>query len=246
MSEDSKSPRLGGDSSEDSPALDAVARRIEELSLAVAEQTERLLEKSDPQRTAGEDLAAILEAARRSSELARELVVLARRERDAAATALLRAGAQSAPPERPLESVPAVSHRRVRNQKQGVVLLVEDEPLLLKTMRRMLEQYGHRVLPASGSSEALAFALQENEIDLVVTDLVLPGMSGSELVKRLRASRPGLRVLYTSGWDPVSSGITLATDGSEGFLSKPFSAAELEASLGDLLGGRSQRVAEQH
>jgi CheY-like chemotaxis protein len=231
---------------EDAPALDAVARRIEELSLAVAEQTQRLLEKTDPaQRAPGEDLATILEAARRSSELARELVILARRERDVAAAALVRAAGVGATSERPLESVPAVSHRRVRNEEQSIVLLVEDEPLLLKTMRRMLEQYGYRVLPTAGPSEALSIALQEAVIDLVVTDLVLPEMSGSELVKRLRSSRPGLRVLYTSGWDPASSGVTLSPDGTEAFLAKPFSPSELESSLADLLAKRPLRRAER-
>ena len=129
---------------------DLVARRIEELSIAVAEQTQRLLEKSDAAgRGSDEDLTAILEAARRSSELARELVTLARHERDAAAAALLSVNRkQPSPSPPPFDSVPAFSHRRVRSDVARVVLLVEDEPLLLKTMRRMLEQYGHRVLAA--------------------------------------------------------------------------------------------------
>jgi CheY-like chemotaxis protein len=238
MSEDTKPPRAGESAEGGSPRLDAVARRIEELSLAVLEQTERLLERSDSSpRTQGESLASILDAARRSSELARELVLLARRERDAATTALARGTVTPpAPSERVVESVPAVSLRRVRGEGQRVILLVEDEPLLLKTMRRMLEQYGHRVLASSSAVEALAHATAERAIDLVVTDLALPGMPGSELVKRLRASRPGLRVLYTSGWDPLSSGVHLATDGSEAFLSKPFTAVELDAILSEMLG----------
>jgi CheY-like chemotaxis protein len=236
---------LGGEAEGRPPLLDTVARRIEELSIAVAEQTQRLLDKSDASgRGSDEDLTAILEAARRSSELARELVTLARHERDAAAAALLSVTKQPSPSQQPLDSVPAFSHRRVRSDVARVVLLVEDEPLLLKTMRRMLEQYGHRVLAAANSIDALAHATEERDIDLVVTDLALPGMKGSELVKRLRASRPGLRVLYTSGWDPASSGVTLAQDGSEAFLSKPFTAAELETSLNELLGIPPVRAAE--
>jgi CheY-like chemotaxis protein len=247
MSEDPKSPRLGGDTEGGSAMLDTVARRLEEVSRSVAERTRRLFERADSSsRASDEDLARILEAARRSSELARELVVLARRERDLAAAALTSAAGRAAPSERPLESVPAFSQRRVKREGEAcVVLLVEDEPLLLKTMRRMLEQYGHRVLAASTSIEALALALPERDIDLVVTDLVLPGMAGSELVKRLRAARAGLRVLYTSGWDPASSGVKLAKDGSEAFLSKPFTAAELDASLTELLGTPSLRLIER-
>ncbi|HEX6272437.1 MAG TPA: response regulator [Polyangiaceae bacterium] len=247
MSEDPKSPRLGGDPDRGKSLLDTVARRLEAMSLSVAERTKRLLERPDAStRASDEELATILEAARRSSELARELVVLARRERDRAASALTSAARRAAPSEAPIESVPAFSHRRVKNDAEGsVVLLVEDEPLLLKTMRRMLDQYGHRVLAAASAVEALAMAMQEREIDLVVTDLVLPGMTGSELVKQLRAARAGLRVLYTSGWDPASSGVMLAEDGSEAFLSKPFTAAELDASLCELLGTPSLRLAER-
>jgi CheY-like chemotaxis protein len=247
------------------PSLDGVARRIEKLSLAVAEQTERLLAKSDRTRESeGGDLEAILEAARRSSELARELVGLARRERDAAAAALLNMTTPVAPPnttpeaaappntiaqppssEPPRESVPAVSERRVRAEAGPmVVLLVDDEPLLLKTMARMIEEYGVHVLPASSSAEALAIAA-EREIDLVVADLLLPGTSGSELVKALRASRPDLRVLYMSGWDPVSSGVSVSSDRREAFLSKPFSAAELDACLSELIGTPRRRFADR-
>lgn len=252
MPEDPNDARRGGEAGADAPLLDTVARRIEELSTAVAEQTERLLTKPNPgEDRSDEDLGSILEAARTTSELARELVVLARRERDAAAAALLNVTAGPAPSEKPFDSVPAVSHRRVRPEAaehvaaEHVVLLVEDEPLLLKTMRRMLEQYGHRVIAAANSQDALTLAAREPEIDLVVTDLALPGMQGSELVKRLRVSRPALRVLYTSGWDPASSGVALANDGSEAFLSKPFTAAELDGRLSDLLGTPPLRLARE-
>ena len=246
MSDDSKPPRRGGTADGGAPLLDTVARRIEELSTAVVEQTERLLEKPE---APGADLAAILEAARRSSELARELVELARREHDSAAAALLNVTRGSAaPPERGYDTEPVRSHRRVKGEsdtRRRVVLLVEDEPLLLKTMVRMLEQYGHRVLSASTAIEGLAIAAREPTIDLVVTDLALPGMAGNELVKRMRGTRPLLRVLYTSGWDPDSSGVTLADDGSEAFLSKPFTAVELDARLSELLGTSPLKLAER-
>jgi CheY-like chemotaxis protein len=192
---------------------------------------------------------SILEAARRSSELARELVVLARRERDAAAAALLSVtSAQQPSSERSRDSVPAVSQRRFRadaDSRQPVVLVVDDEPLLLKTMLRMIEEYGVRVLAAPGPIEALTIAAQEREIDLVVADLLLPGMSGNDLVKNLRIARPELRVLYTSGWDPESSGVTVSSDGREAFLSKPFSAGELDACLAELLGIPNRRFADR-
>jgi CheY-like chemotaxis protein len=218
---------------------------MEELSEAVAEQTERLLARPDAARLA--DLEAILEAARRSSDLARELVTLARSERDTAAAALLNVTQQRSLSERPLETIPVRSERRVRNDRSGerrTVLLVEDEPLLLKTMFRMLEQYGHRVLAASNADDALKLSASEVMIDLLVTDLALPGMPGAELVGRLRAKLPSLRVLFMSGWDPASSGVSLSNDGTEAFLSKPFSAMELDERLSELLGTPPLELAE--
>lgn len=244
MPEDPNDARSRGVGDADAPLLDTVARRIEQLSSEVAVQTERLLAKPHDEQRSGEDLASIVEAAKVTCELARELVQLARRERDAAAAALLSVTGGAAPSEKPLDSVPAVSHRRVRaDATELVVLLVEDEPLLLKTVRRMLEQHGHRVVAAASSQDALALAVREPDIDLVVTDLALPGMPGSELVKRLRVTRPTLRVLYTSGWDPASSGVALAEDGSEAFLSKPFTAIELDGRLSELLGTPPLRLA---
>lgn len=244
MPEDRKRSPVEDDDEGKAPSLDGVARRIEKLSLAVAEQTERLLAK--PVRADG-DLETILDAARRSSELARELVVLARRERDAAAATLLSV-TSSLPPSSnpPIDSVPVHSQRRVRRDAgPPVVLLVDDEPLLLKTMLRMIEGYGLRVLSATSAIEALALAAGQPEIDLLVADLLLPGMSGSELVKKLRVSRPDLRVLYMSGWDPASSGVSISNDRREAFLSKPFSAAELDACFAELLGTPRQRSADR-
>ncbi len=245
MPENPKPPPGEDDAEDRASSLDGVARRIEKLSLAVAEQTERLLAKPDRSRAPADgDLETILEAARRSSELARELVALARRERDAAAAALLRV--TDAPPRSPSsDSVPAVSERRLRaDAGPPVVLLVDDEPLLLKTMIRMIEEYGLRVYSASNSVEALAIA-DEREIDLVIADLLLPGTSGAELVKKLRARWSELRVLYMSGWDPAASGVTISSDRREAFLSKPFSAAELDACLAELIGTPRRRFADR-
>ena len=124
------------------------------------------------------------------------------------------------------------------------MLLVEDEPLLLKTMSRMIEQYGHRVLGASNADDALKLAASEPTIELLITDLVLPGMPGAELVGLLRMSRASLRVLFMSGWDPASSGVNLSSDGTEAFLSKPFSATELDERLSELLGTPPLELAE--
>ena len=83
------------------------------------------------------------------------------------------------------------------------ILLVEDEAPLLKLMHHILESYGYKVLDSSTGKAALEiWAQHKKKIDLLLSDLVLPdGMSGQELAKILQAEKPGLKVIYTSGYD---------------------------------------------
>lgn len=116
------------------------------------------------------------------------------------------------------------------------VLLIDDEELVLRSTARLLEIRGYSVLTARDYTEALAVAEREPELLLAVTDVVLSGISGKEVVRALRQLHPRLRVVYVSGYDVASSGIHLATDGSEEFLPKPFAPAALDRCLRALLG----------
>ena len=116
------------------------------------------------------------------------------------------------------------------------VLLIDDEELVLRSTARLLEMRGYSVLTARDYTEALAVAEREPELLLAVTDVVLSGISGKEVVRALRQLHPRLRVVYVSGYDVASSGIHLATDGSEEFLPKPFAPAMLDRRLRALLG----------
>lgn len=116
------------------------------------------------------------------------------------------------------------------------VLLIDDEELVLRSTARLLEIRGYSVLTARDYTEALAVAEREPELLLAVTDVVLSGISGKEVVRALRQLHPRLRVVYVSGYDVASSGIHLATDGSEEFLPKPFAPAVLDLRLRALLG----------
>ena len=115
------------------------------------------------------------------------------------------------------------------------VMLVEDEQVVREVVRQMLERQGYAVLVAGDGAEALALAERhEGVIDVLATDVVLPRMSGRELADRLLPLRPGLRVLFMSGYteDPA------AWEGLEerkAFLQKPFTASDLDASLRGLL-----------
>jgi CheY-like chemotaxis protein len=114
-----------------------------------------------------------------------------------------------------------------------VILLVEDEPQVQAVTARILRAFGYSVITAHNERTALAQADQHgSSIGLVVSDLVLPGVSGKDLVRRLRKPCEHAQILYISGYSPEHVG-TLA-DGAC-FLRKPFTAQELLAVVRDLM-----------
>jgi PAS domain S-box-containing protein len=117
------------------------------------------------------------------------------------------------------------------------ILLVEDEASVRDLTRRMLEKSGYRVLSAANGIEALHLCTTHAEpIDLLVTDVVMPQMRGVEVARRASGIRPGLRVLFMSGYTDNSIGVDIAE--SVSFLQKPFTLADL------LEGARSALRAE--
>lgn len=113
---------------------------------------------------------------------------------------------------------------------QETVLLVEDEPAILRMAVSMLDSLGYRVLPALGPAEALRVAQEfDGPIHLLITDVVMPGMNGHDLVRELVAIRPDLKQLFMSGYTSdviVHHGVL---DEGVNFLQKPFSPHQLAA-----------------
>jgi CheY-like chemotaxis protein len=248
-------------------ALEEIAHDINDLMTVVITQAEFLRERHAGRRSA--ELEPILDAANRLSGVARRLVAFAERQRLEAPPTLR--GALSGPgivrAPRDLgrdtlpsildavegvrdadsvvrESHPAHSGRRVADSPK-LILLVEDELVLLRATRRMLEQRGYQVLAASTGSEALDLALEAPGIDVLITDLSLPGMDGMELARQLCWSQPGLKVLYTSGYDTATTGLALEAGGREAFLPKPFTARELTDRLTELCGSAERGALAQ-
>ncbi len=123
----------------------------------------------------------------------------------------------------------------------GTVLVVEDEPGILRLARRALERYGYEVITAGSAEAALkALELRSQQPDLLVTDVVLPGMSGRQLAERIRKSNPDLPVVYTSGYSGDEVLRRGVQQGREMFLQKPFSVIDL-ASLVRKALSRSKR-----
>ena len=117
------------------------------------------------------------------------------------------------------------------------VLLVEDEVSLRSLARRALEMYGYHVLEASSAEAAIqATRAHDGPIHLVLTDTVMPGRSGPELVRVLTAERPDLKVLYMSGYTPEGILRHGLLQGVGAFLQKPFTPDALVAKVRGVLG----------
>jgi CheY-like chemotaxis protein len=135
---------------------------------------------------------------------------------------------ETTPPERPAEE-------SVDFSGSATVLLVEDEEVVRRLTARILEEQGYLVLPAANAVEALDLAERHREVDLVVTDVVMPGTRGPDLVSRLLAVRPELKVLYVSGYAADSLGLGGILDPDTPFLAKPFTATALTRRVREVL-----------
>jgi PAS domain S-box-containing protein len=112
------------------------------------------------------------------------------------------------------------------------VLLVEDEEAVRSLARRGLESYGYRVLAAPGGAAALELARKHpGNIDVVVSDVVMPGMSGPQLVDALRRYRPRVSVVYISGYAEDALGQQSPAARGATFLAKPFTAEDLAGAV---------------
>ena len=121
----------------------------------------------------------------------------------------------------------------------GTVLLVEDDPGVRDVAARALRDGGYRVLAASGAGEAMELAARSpGPVDILVTDVVMPGVNGRALAEELVLRRPSMRVLYLSGYADDILGRHGVLEAGVEFLAKPFTPASLIAKVGAVLYGR--------
>jgi len=115
------------------------------------------------------------------------------------------------------------------------VLLVEDVPSLRDLSKRLLERHGYTVLVAADADEALRLFAKNPSIDVLLTDVVMPGASGPELTNQLMQQRPGLRVLYMSGYTEEAMAQHGVIGPGIAFLNKPFTSEALGAKIREVL-----------
>ncbi len=134
---------------------------------------------------------------------------------------------------------PAPTSPRASRGGRELILFVEDEPAILRSGVAVLEKLGYRVLPALTPDDALQFAEKHRDaIDLLVTDVIMPGMDGHELAERLRSWHPNLPCLFTSGYTADIISKRGALDPGVHFLQKPFSIRDIADRVRALLDAR--------
>jgi two-component system, cell cycle sensor histidine kinase and response regulator CckA len=138
------------------------------------------------------------------------------------------AGAAASKPAKPKES---------ELWGSGTVLVVEDEPMVRAVAERALTRHGYKVIIADNGEEALEVLGRGEEIDLLLSDVVMPGMDGPTMVREARKDRPDLKVLFMSGYAEEQLRNSINVD-NVSFLPKPFSVQELAEAAKRALGAK--------
>lgn len=121
-------------------------------------------------------------------------------------------------------------------KERGSLLLVDDEQLILEVASAMLKRLGYTVHVADSGEDALRIYREKGQvIDLVILDMVMPGVGGGEIFDRLKAMNPGIKVMLSSGYSLDGEASEIMARGCAGFIQKPFNLDQLSAKLAALL-----------
>ena len=132
---------------------------------------------------------------------------------------------------------PAALHAPRPHAGSETILVVEDDPLVQGYVIAQLGSLGYRTLAASDGAAALALVEQGAEFDLLFTDIIMPGgMNGRELAEAVRRRRPGMKVLYTSGYTDDTIVHEGHLDPGVALLRKPYRKADLSQKIREVLG----------
>jgi CheY-like chemotaxis protein len=137
--------------------------------------------------------------------------------------------------EQPMVAEPVASPAFQRDAMPARILVVEDSPELAEVVLRLLRPAGYTVTIAYSAVDALALLAAGEAVDLLVTDVVMPGMTGPELVKAVRPAHPTMPVLYTSGYTAGILGARAHLEPDATFIEKPFTRGALLSMVAKLL-----------
>jgi CheY-like chemotaxis protein len=117
-----------------------------------------------------------------------------------------------------------------------MILLVDDEEMIQMVARAMLQKLGYGVIVAASGAEAVDIIDRDgSNVNMVILDMIMPGMDGNQTFDRLREMRPDLPVLLSSGYAIDGQAIEIMHKGCNGFIQKPFSISELSQKIRDVL-----------
>ena len=127
---------------------------------------------------------------------------------------------------------------------EGTILVVDDEEMVQRTLKAALERYGYTVLAASGGREGIGILKEKQDrISLVLLDMTMPGMSGEDTLKAIRALRAGVPVIATSGYNEMEA-LRRFGEGLSGFIQKPYTPRALAEKISSVLSGAGPRPAK--
>ncbi len=124
------------------------------------------------------------------------------------------------------------------------VLIVEDDPAIVRFLERGLAAHGHQAIAADNGHDGVIMAADES-VDFVLLDIMLPGMDGQEVLRRIRARRPNLPVLMLTARDEVRDKVSALDGGADDYLTKPFDLDELLARMRALVRRADQPEASR-
>jgi len=142
----------------------------------------------------------------------------------------------------PARAAPGRRRAAAETWGTGTILLVEDEDMVRSVAERALTRQGYKVLTASDGEQGLARLAQAEQIDLLISDVVMPGMDGPAMVRAARVSYPALPVLFMSGYAEEQLRKSIDID-NVAFLPKPFSVNQLAEAARDVLGAAREQAA---
>jgi CheY-like chemotaxis protein len=137
------------------------------------------------------------------------------------------------------------SDRKVTHEEQepaeilrgnGTILLVEDEEVIADVSREILEELGYKVFVAHNGSEAIeTYRQKENEIDLLILDMIMPGIGVEETFDTLKSMNPDVRVILSSGYSINNRVTNLIDRGCNGFIQKPYNIENLSRKIKEIM-----------